>query len=87
MTTVNRTSCLCGWLVRCAGVALSLAFCASVMADPDKTVVTPAKQETTQKVIICYVKTIASGIPQPCRRYVVGIPTTASPVVVMGRVR
>ena len=80
------SSRLCGWLVRGASVALSLAFCASVLADPSKNVVTPTQQITTQKIVICYIKTIASGIPQPCKRYITGIPTTASPVLVMGRV-
>ena len=62
------------------GILLALAFCASAFADPGKNVVA---QPTVVK--ICYVKTIASGIPQPCLRYFGIVPTTASPLTIIGR--
>lgn len=83
MRTLNRS----GWLVRCTAVTLSVAFCATAFADPSKNVVAQKTQlPAKQKVVICYVKTIASAIPQPCIRYQ-GIPTTASPVQLIGRVQ
>ena len=62
------------------GILLALAFCASAFADPGKNVVA---QPTVAK--ICYVKTIASGIPLPCVRYFGVVPTTANPLTVIGR--
>jgi hypothetical protein len=73
-------------LVRCTAVTLSLAFCATAFADPSKNVVAQKKQVPARKIVVCYIKTIASGIPQPCLRYQ-GIPTTESPVEVIGRVQ
>ena len=62
-------------------ILLALAFCTSAFAtDPGKNVVA---QPTVAK--ICYVKTIASGIPQPCVRYFGIVPTTASPLTIIGR--
>jgi hypothetical protein len=64
---------------------LSLALCASAMADPsDKNVVIPAKYQPVQKQkVLYYVKTTASAIPQPIER-LGGIPTTTIPMVVIG---
>ena len=62
------------------GILLALAFCASAFADPGKNVV--AQPMVTK---ICYVKTIASGIPQKCERYFGVVPTTANPLVIIGR--
>ena len=62
------------------GILLALAFCASAFADPGKNV---AAQPTVTK--ICYVKTIASGIPLPCVRYFGVVPTTANPLTIIGR--
>ena len=78
MTTAKRPSGLCGWSIRCASVALSLAFCASVFADPSKNVVTPMKQQPSVKTVrkACYVYITGSAIAQPCNRLAV-IPTTA----------
>jgi len=70
---------LCGWSVRCAIGALALAFCASAFADP------PTQQITHPRIIICYVKTIASGIPQRCDRVFGTFSTTANPVEIIGR--
>jgi len=53
------------------GIVLALAFCASAFADP-------------KVVKICYIKTIASGIPQRCDRFA-GFPTTSSPLQIIGR--
>ena len=63
------------------GIVLALAFCASAFAgDPSKNAV------AQQRVIkICYVKTIASGIPLPFARYFGIVPTTANPLTVIGR--
>ena len=62
------------------GILLALAFCTSAFADPGKNVVAQPKVAK-----ICYVKTIASGIPQPCVRYFGIVPTTASPLTIIGR--
>ena len=63
------------------GILLALAFCASAFAtDPSKNVVA---QPRVAK--ICYVKTIASGIPLKCERYFGVVPTTANPLVIIGR--
>jgi len=63
------------------GILLTLAFCASAFAtDPSKNAVV---QPTVVK--ICYVKTIASGIPQRCERYWGVFPSTANPLLVIGR--
>jgi len=87
MTTVTRLSRRCGWWIRCASVALSLVFCASLFADPsNNVVVVPAKQQrSAQKKVkkVCYVITSASGIPMPCER-LAAIPTTASPMLIFG---
>ncbi len=63
------------------GILLTLAFCASAFAtDPSKNA---AAQPTVVK--ICYVKTIASGIPQKCERYFGVVPTTVNPLLIIGR--
>ena len=87
MKTRSRFSCLCGWSARCASGVLALAFCASAFADPNKNVVVAPNQQITQKTVIkiCYVKTIASGIPQVCTRFQGLDPTTESPMEVIGR--
>jgi len=81
MKTGSRFSRLCGWSARCASGVLALAFCASAFAtDPSKNAVA---QPRVAK--ICYVKTIASGIPQRCDRYFGAFATTANPLEVIGR--
>jgi hypothetical protein len=76
--TGSRFSRLCGWSARCAVCALALAFCASAFADP--------QQVAHPRIIkICYVKTIASGIPQRCDRVFGAFPTTANAMEVIGR--
>jgi hypothetical protein len=63
------------------GIMLALAFCASAFAgDPGNNVVA---QPRVAKV--CYVRTIASGIPLPCVRYFGVVPTTANPLTIIGR--
>jgi hypothetical protein len=63
------------------GILLALAFCASAFAtDPSKNAVAQPRV-----VKICYVKTIASGIPQRCERYFGVFPTTANPLLLIGR--
>jgi hypothetical protein len=87
MKTESNFSRLCGWSVRCASVVLALAFCASAFADPSKNVVVSSTQQIAQKRVIkiCYVKTIASGIPQECTRFEGLDPTTESPIEIIGR--
>lgn len=87
MKTGSRFSRLCGWSARCATGVLALAFCASAFADPNKNeVVAPKRQSTQTRVIkLCYVKTIASGIPQRCDRYFGPVATTTSPIELIGR--
>jgi hypothetical protein len=75
-----------GWSVRCVGVMLALAFCASAFAnDPSKNVVLrPQAQQvvkTTKK--ICYTVSGGSRIPQPCDR-VAAIPTTHGALDILG---
>ena len=86
MTTVNRLSRLGGWSIPCASVVLALAFAASAFADPSKNVVVPLTRQAAQKRVIklCYVMSIASGIPQLCDRFGIS-PTTASPIEIIGR--
>jgi hypothetical protein len=81
MKTGTRFSRLCGWSAQCATCALALAFCASAFAtDPSKNVVARPKV-----IKVCYVKTIASGIPQRCDRLFGTFPTTANAMDVLGR--
>ncbi len=66
-------------------IVLALAFCASAFAkDPGKNVVARPTQYPTV-VKICYVKTIASGIPVRCEKLEGVFPTTANPLLVIGR--
>jgi hypothetical protein len=71
------------------GIVLALVFCASAFAtDPGKNVVARPTQQIAYPTVvkICYVKTIASGIPVRCERvYGTMYPTTANPLEVMGR--
>jgi len=71
------------------GIVLALAFCASAFAtDPGKNVAArPTKQTAYPTVVkICYVKTVASGIPVRCERlYGTMYPTTVNPLEVIGR--
>jgi len=87
MKTKSRFSRLCGWSARCASGVFALAFCASAFADPNKNVVVAPNQQIAQKRVIkiCYMKTIASGIPQVCTRFEGLDPTTESPMEVIGR--
>jgi hypothetical protein len=63
------------------GILLALAFCASAFAtDPSKNVVAQPRV-----VKICYVKTIASGIPLRCQKLEGAFPTTANPLLIIGR--
>jgi hypothetical protein len=56
---------------------MSLAFCASALADPGNGVVAPKKQQTTVKwgKKLCYTIITGSKCRQPCDRLAV-IPTT-----------
>jgi len=82
MTTVTRHRRLCGWSAACVSAVVSLAFGASAFADASKNVVMPTQQTKIVRKV-CYVMTVASGIPQPCDRFA-GVPTTASPIIIIG---
>src|SRR5260370_40068958 len=75
MTTVTKPFGLCGWSVRCAMVAISVAFCASAFAAPSKSVAT-SKQQTVLKGKRCVALITGSAVRQNCDRLGV-IPTTA----------
>ena len=84
--TIGRPSRLGGWSVRCVGVVLALAFCASAFAaDPSRTVTLPARQQVAPRSVkkICLVVTGSSAIPQSCER-LAAIPTTANPMTIYG---
>ena len=92
MKTPFRLSGLVGWMGRCGVTLVALAFCASALADPSKNVVAmprepsskiqTATQQGTKKYY--YVFTGGSAIPQPIDRVSGPIPTTASPMLVLG---
>jgi hypothetical protein len=92
MKTPFRLSGLVGWMGRCGVALVALAFCASALADPSKNVVATPKvqaskmQTATQPVTkkLYYVFTGGSAIPQPIDRVSGPIPTTASPMLVLG---
>ncbi|PYJ69928.1 MAG: hypothetical protein DME76_07275 [Verrucomicrobia bacterium] len=70
------------------GIVLALAFCASAFAtDPGKSVVARPTQQIAYPTVvkICYVKTIASGIPLRCEKLEGVFPTTANNLEVIGR--
>jgi len=75
MTTVTKPRGLCGWSVRCAMVAISVAFCASALAAPNKSVAT-SKQQPVVKSKRCVALITGSAVRQNCDRLSV-IPTTA----------
>src|SRR5204863_190634 len=62
--TVARPSRLGAWSVRCVGVTLALAFCASAFADPSKEVVLRPQPQRVVKTAkkMCYVVTGDSRI-------------------------
>jgi hypothetical protein len=64
---------------------MSLAFCASVFADPSKNVVSLSKQQPAKQSVrkVCYTYITGSAIPQPCDR-LGAIPTTAIPMIILG---
>jgi hypothetical protein len=70
------------------GIVLALAFCASAFAqDPNKNVVARSTQKSASPAVvkICFIKTVASGIPVRCTRLEGAFPTTANPLEVYGR--
>lgn len=92
MKTPFRLYGLVGWMGRCGVTLVALAFCASALADPSKNVVATPKvqaskmQTATQRVTKkqYYVFTGGSAIPQPIDRVSGPIPTTASPMIILG---
>ncbi|PYK49349.1 MAG: hypothetical protein DME20_07100 [Verrucomicrobia bacterium] len=85
MKTGSTFSRLCGRPVRWVSVVLALAFCASALAGPNKTVVLPPSQQVAARSVkkVCYVVTGSSAIPQPCDR-LSAIPTTANAMLILG---
>jgi len=70
------------------GILLALAFCASAFAqDPSKNVVARSTEQVPypQVVKICYVKTVASGIPLRCTKLEGVFPTTTNNLEIIGR--
>ena len=92
MKTPFRLSGLVGWMGRCGVTLVALAFCASALADPSKNVVaTPREQASKMQTATqqgtkkhYYIFTGGSAIPQPIDRVSGPIPTTASPMLVLG---
>jgi hypothetical protein len=92
MKTPFRLSRLVGWMGRCGVTLVALAFCASALADPSKNVVEPKAQvskiQTAPHSAVAkkqyYIFTGGSAIPQPIDRVSGPIPTTASPMLVLG---
>jgi len=78
---------------RCGVTLVALAFCASALADPRKNVVvepkaqvskmqTATQQEVAKKLYLVF--TGDSAIPQPIDRVSSRIPTTATPMIILG---
>ena len=93
MKTPFRLSGLVGWMGRCGVALVALAFCASALADPSKNVVVEPKaqvskiQTASRDVVakkLYFVFTGGSAIPQPIDRVSGPIPTTASPMIILG---
>ena len=93
MKTPFRLSRLVGWMGRCGVALIALAFCASAFADPSKNVVatpkvqaskmqTATQQEVAKKLYLVF--TGDSAIPQPIDRVSSRIPTTATPMIILG---
>ncbi|HXX41213.1 MAG TPA: hypothetical protein VEI58_02990 [Chthoniobacterales bacterium] len=87
MTTTSRPSGVRGWSFRCAGVALSLALCASVFAGADTNATVQTKVQSAAKPAhkVCLAHMSCSGIPLPCERFAGAFPTTAGPMEIYGR--
>src|SRR2546423_11006858 len=66
MTTVTKPFGLCGWSVRCATVAISVAFCASTFAAPSKSVAT--SKPAVLKSKSCVALITGSAVRQNCDR-------------------
>jgi hypothetical protein len=93
MKTPFRLSGLVGWMGRCGVALVALAFCASALADPSKNVVvepkaqvskmqTATREEVAKKLYLVF--TGGSAIPQPIDRVSGPIPTTATPMIILG---
>ena len=92
MKTGSKRSHLRGLFLLSAGCTLGLALCASAFAGPsDSREFTIARQRTVQqrpaqKKVIYYVQSSCSAIPIPLE-WVSGIPTTATPMIIIGDFR
>jgi hypothetical protein len=91
MKTPFRLPGLVGWMGRCGVALVTLTFCASVHADPSKNVVATPKVEATKLQATqsvgktkYYIFTGGSAIPQPIDRVSGPIPTTATPMIILG---
>lgn len=83
MFAMKATYRLCGL---CVGMVLSLAFGASAFANSNgKDVVVQRRYQAVEKPtrVVYYVKSSASPIPTPIIR-LGGIPTTTTPMIVIG---
>lgn len=69
--------------IRLTSLVLAVGFAASAFAGSDQPRQAQVKLAKPKKIKVCYVMTTSSGIPIPCER-IRGIPTTSSPMDVIG---
>ena len=74
------------WSIGCASAVITLAFCASANAEVGSSASQAKKVQSARKTEhkACYA-IVGSGIPQPCDRFAGAIPTTTSPMEILGR--
>jgi len=87
MTTTMRPGGLRGWSIGCVIMAISVAFCAPAFAGSESNAPQPNKVQVAHKAVhkLCYVRAGGWSIPQPCDRFFGPVPTTASPIEIIGR--
>jgi hypothetical protein len=89
MKTTCRWLHLRGLFLLSVGFSLGLVLCAAAFAGPsDSRDVTIARQQTVrqrpaQKKVVYLVQSSSSAIPVPIE-WVTGIPTTATPMIIIG---
>jgi hypothetical protein len=86
MKTTVRPSGRSGWSGRFVIIAMSVAFCAPAFAGSDNTVSQPSKMQVAEKATrkLCYVQ-LGLGLPVLCDRFAGSVPTTSSPIEIIGR--
>ena len=81
MKTSNKLSASS---LRCGVAALAIALCASAFAGANSDAPNVPRHVRHQARKICYVQLSNTSFPQPCDRFVGGLPSTASPMVIIG---